>query len=189
MSSATTVFLTAIAWFAACCAGCESPSPSESASGPDHRMTIGVYDSRSVAVAYGGSELHEAQTARLQAMLGRAREAGDERAIKDCDERVWDARKHLHRQAFGTESVDDLLALVPSEVERITRASGVDLLVSCWDEEKLASYEGAARVDVTEQLIEAFDPSERQRGRALAMREHDPLSAEALERMFRSHGR
>lgn len=139
-------------------------SPAQDHSDP----RIGVYDSRSVAVAFAGSERHEQQIRPLSAEALKA------------------AQELRHLQAFGTEPVEDILELYPEDIEALKRERQLDALVSQWDKKGLAMYNGAARVDVTEALVEIPGPNDRQRQSALDVRKHPPVSHWKLKYLDRN---
>jgi hypothetical protein len=152
---------------------------------PSHKnaakLRIGIYDSRAVATAYCGTHMHEVQIKILDDALKEAKATGIPEKIRECDTAVWDARKRLHRQGFGTYPVDDILAKIPSEVAAIKTQVNISDLVSKWDNKNLAKYKHAERIDVTAQLIDAFHPSDRRRKVAEDIQKHKPLSPKAVE--------
>lgn len=159
------------------CFGCEPVS----SAGPS-KEAIGVYDSRAIAVAYAGSELHEAQLGKLKADYDAAKAAGDQASVAALENQAQDAQRLMHLQGFGTAPVDGIMEQVQGELDRIKAEAGVVALVSKWDEAGLAAHPNAARVDVTEALVDAFHPSERQRKMAIDIQRHKPVPMEELEK-------
>ena len=135
---------------------------------------IGTYDSRAVAVAYAGSTFQETKMKDLKAEFSKAREAGDTKEVSrlQAEGQAWQAK--LHQQGFGTAPVDDLLAHIAVELPKIHKDAGVTRLISKWDKAQLQKYPGAARVDVTLRLVDAFQPSETQRKRAIEIQKIRP---------------
>ena len=72
------------------------------------------------------------------------------------------------------------LDLIADALPGIRRTANVDALVSMWDDKALANYPGADRVDVTPALVDAFQPTERQRKTVEEIRKKKPLPASAL---------
>ena len=138
------------------------------------REQIGIYDSRAVAVAYAGSTFQETKMKDLKAQFSKAREAGDTKEVSrlEAEGQAWQAE--LHRQGFGTAPVDDLLAHIAAELPKIHKDAGVIRLISKWDKAQLQKYPGAARVDVTLRLVDAFHPNEKQRKRAIEIQKTRP---------------
>ena len=140
---------------------------------------IGTYDSRSVVIAYAGSEIFRETVGRemeqKQAELKEAEAAGDEERVKALNAwgEAWQAQAHL--QAFSTAPVDEILALIPEQLAGIQEKASVDILLSKWDEAGLGKYPSAVRIDVTMQLIDAFNPGEQQRQFAMEVQTKDPV--------------
>ena len=148
---------------------------------PVERM--GVYDSRSVAIAFVGSEVFNQWMAPLYAEMRRAKELGDRTAVQAVDSEAWARQDRLHLQGFSTTSVDDILLMVKDRLPAVMAAKGVEVLVSRWDKEQLARYPSVARVDVTGDLVDLFEPSEQQREHAMEVQKHKPVSPERIKRM------
>ncbi|KAF0095252.1 MAG: hypothetical protein E1N59_1298 [Puniceicoccaceae bacterium 5H] len=126
-------------------------------------QTLGVYDSRAIAIAYAGSPRHEALIERTRQAYAQAKAAGDPAEARRLEQSMRDLQRQLHRQAFAKAPVDDLLVLIDAQLPDIMAAADVDLLVSQWDARTLAAYPEQPRVDVTWPLVEAFEPTPRQR--------------------------
>lgn len=159
------------------CFGCEPVT-----SGGAAKETIGIYDSRAIAVAYAGSELHEAQLGKLKGDYDAAKAAGDEARVAALEKEGRDGQRQMHLQGFGTAPVDDILQHIQGDLDQIRADAGVVALVSKWDEAGLAAHPDAARVDVTEALIDALHPSERQRKSAIDIQRHKPVPMDELEK-------
>ena len=165
-------------------AGCEKSSPVTGNTADGTPQRIGVYDSRCVAVAFAGNPEHEARTAEELAALEAAKAEGDPETIAAADDRVWESRKRLHRQGFGTAAVDDIFAFYPDQLESLEQAHDLTALVSQWDKKTIKSYRDAQRVDITEDLIDMLGPNDRQRRSALSIRKHKPLTPAQVEKMI-----
>jgi hypothetical protein len=57
------------------------------------------------------------------------------------------------------------------------------MLVSKWDEETLAQYPSAELVDVTMRLVDAFQPTERQRQHAIGIQTQEPIPLDEAEKI------
>lgn len=147
---------------------------------PAVKPRIGIYDSRALAVAYAGSPLQRKLMAPLRAAHEKVRQSGDAAAVARLEAQGRALQEKAHRQAFGTAPVDDLLDLIANALPGIRRAANVDVLVSMWDDGALAKYPGADRVDVTPALVDAFEPTERQRKTVDEIRKKKPLPESAL---------
>lgn len=144
---------------------------------------IGTYDSRSIAVAYAGSSLFRQKLDPLRAKMKEAQEQGDKERIAELDQQGRAMQHQMHLQGFGTAPVDNILDLIADKLPRLKKTTGVQLLISVWDIEQLEQYPGVEQVDVTEAMVDLLEPTERQRKRALEIRNHDPVPMEKLEKM------
>lgn len=136
---------------------------------------IGTYDSRAIAVAYAGSPVQQKLMAPLRAAHQAAKQAGDRAEVEKLEARGRALQQSAHRQAFSTAPVDDLLEQIAEALPAIRRDAGVTALVSIWDAAGLARHAGAERVDVTDALVDAFQPTARQRKTVEEIRKQKPL--------------
>ena len=143
---------------------------------------IGLYDSRSLAIAYAGSAVFAQQLNALRAEHKKAVAENNTKRAAELQMQGRTGQAQLHSQGFGTASVTNLLAQIKDKLPEIMKTAGVTALVSKWDAATLAQHKDAARVDVTLVLINAFQPTDRQRQFALDIQQHPPISAQELEK-------
>jgi len=141
---------------------------------PFAQERIGVYDSRAVAVAYAGSTWQVKKMKELTAQLKKAREAGDTNQVSrlEAEGQAW--QSDLKRQGFGTAPVEDLLAEIADDLPTILEAAGVTSIISKWNKTELDKHPHAVQVDVTMRLVDAFQPNETQRRRAIEIQKMKP---------------
>lgn len=147
------------------------------------RVRIGVYDSRSVAVAYCGSELHNKQMKPLYEEAKKARAAGNKARVAELEAQGKAQQKLMHMQGFSTAPVESILALVKDNLDGVKAKAGVTALMSKWDEATLAKYPKAERVDVTMALVDLFHPDKRQLNRAVEVQKHQPIPLRDAEKI------
>jgi hypothetical protein len=143
------------------------------------QVTLGIFDSRAVAVAYAHSQRFESPSAALHREYEEAQAAGDEAAMAALESRGQALQEQLHRQGFSTAPVDDLLALIEDELPAIARQAGVDVIVSRWH--LVYRDPSAPCVDVTEALVQAFEPSEQGLEWARQVKDHEPVPEDQLD--------
>lgn len=161
------------------CAGTGQPTQESDAPA----VRIGVYDSRSVAVAFAGSEAFSEWMADLKTKHDRAKTAGDQERVAELEAQGAARQQLMHKQAFSTAPVTNILEFIKDGLPAIREEAGVHVLVSKWDRAGLAKYEHAQTVDVTVPLIDALKPTERQRRSAIAIQKHDPIPLEKAEKI------
>jgi len=157
-------------------AGCFGSKTVTTTQGSSER--IGVYDSRAVAVAYAGSDLHEAQLSKLKAEYDAAKAAANAARVAEIEAEAQAQQDEMHRQGFSTAPVDAILAQIEDELPQIQADADVVALVSKWDDAALAAHPNAMQVDVTMALVDAFHPNDRQRKSAVEIQKHQPVPME-----------
>lgn len=141
---------------------------------------IGTYDSRAIAVAYAGSPLHEASLQPMQTAYREAKARGDAAEMKRLEQEGQALQAKAHLQAFSAAPVDEILAQIATVLTTIQTDADVSALVSKWDAAALAAYPDCEQVDVTMALVDALQPTERQRKFALDIQKKAPLPADKV---------
>jgi hypothetical protein len=160
--------------------GCASKPAAMSESEP---VRIGVYDSRAIAVGWANTAPFNAWWGRLQSEYNQAKAAGDQKRLQELEAEAEARQRLQHMQAFSTAPVDDILAYIEDSLPEIQEEAGVTMLVSKWDEETLAQYPSAELVDVTMILVDAFQPTERQRQYAIGIQTKEPIPLDEAEKI------
>ena len=142
---------------------------------------IGVYDSRAIAVAFAGSEAFNKWMSGLKAQHKKAKAAGDQKRIAELEAQGAERQKLMHEQGFSTAPVDSILEQIKERLPTIKQKAGVSVLVSKWDTDELAKHRSAEFVDVTMELVDAFNPNERQRKSAIEIQKHKPIPLRLAE--------
>ncbi len=143
-------------------------------------LRIGVFDSRAVAIAYAHTPAFRERISAMKAEYRRAKEAGDADLVAELEQR-GESRQHLlHKQGFGTWPVDDILATIRDELADVARAAGVDVIVSKW--QVVYQRPDAELVDITEFMVQPFDPGEDVMATVAEMKTVDPVPLDELEK-------
>ena len=142
---------------------------------------IGVYDSRAIAVAFAGSEIFNKWMSALREEHKKAKAAGDQERVAELEAEGAERQKLMHKQGFSTAPVDNILEQIEDRLPAIKQEAGVGGLVSKWDKDTLAKRPFAERVDVTMEMIDAFNPNDRQRKSAIEIQKHKPISLNQAE--------
>lgn len=142
---------------------------------------IGVYDSRAIAVAFAGSEAFNKWMSGLKAEHQKAKATGNQKRVAELEAEGAERQKLMHKQGFSTAPVENILEQIKDRLPAIKQKAGVGLLVSKWDKDALAKHPSAESVDVTMELIDAFNPNERQRKSAIEIQKHKPIPLNQAE--------
>jgi hypothetical protein len=151
-------------------------------------ISIGVYDSRAIAVAAVGSEYYTLHVKPLEDAFRKAKADGNTELIKELEPKVWARRKETHRQGFSTAPVDNLLEYISDQMPQIAADAGVGPIISKWDVKALAKCKKSKRVDVTMQLVDAFKPNAKQRTLAIEIQKSKPIPMATLEKHISAQG-
>ena len=149
----------------------------------DAKMRVGTYDSRAIAVAFVGSEAFSKWMANLKTESDKAKAEGNQKLVAELEAEAQAQQKRLHKQAFSTAPVDNILEHIKDKMSEIAKAAGVGPIVSKWDKDALAKYKSAELVDVTMALVEALHPNERQLKIAKEIQKNSPIPIEEAEKI------
>ncbi|MDY7107897.1 MAG: hypothetical protein SYC29_04595 [Planctomycetota bacterium] len=147
-----------------------------SATEPEARLRVGVYDSRAIAVAYAASDFNPVDEKMKQYEAAMA--AGDESKVEKLEQWGERSQRRLHRQGFGRVPVTDLLAHVQDRFPEIAEQTDVDVIA--FECNYLAR--DVEEVDITMALVSLYDPSPKTLKTAREVMKHEPISLEEIER-------
>jgi hypothetical protein len=144
---AAVLILVGGAWQAARSAGADAP--------PGAKVRIGVYDNRAVAIAFAASSFNPVKE-KMKA-YAKAEAAGDDAAMKEL--KAWgETYQHqLHYQGFCRVPVDDLLQPVQKQVAELGREHDLAAITMQCE----FTGDNAVVVDITDDLVKLFNPSEK----------------------------
>jgi hypothetical protein len=166
-----TGFVSAVALGGCLCA-------SASAQSQTNKLRIGVYDSRAVAIAYANSDLFKESMKPVEAEYEKAKKDKNVKRVKEIEARMKLQQRRLHEQGFSTGSVAYILAKVKDSLPELARQANVQIIVSKWElNHRSADVEA---VDVTDELVGLFHPSEKVLGWVKSCKEHAPMPIEQI---------
>jgi len=123
------------------------------------KLRVGVYDSRAVAVAYGNSTEFKETMKPVEAEYKKAKEAKDEKRVKEIESQMQLKQRRAHEQGFSTGSVAPIMAQVKDRLPDVAKQAGVQLIVSKWELNHQSS--DVEIVDVTDRIVALFHVNER----------------------------
>ena len=116
----------------------------------------------------------------MQAELKEAKATGAEKLVKQLEAEGPALQDLIHKQAFSTWPVHDILKTIKAKIPDIAEKADVDVVVSKWD--VVFQRSGAETVDVTNLLVAPFAPSEETREILDSLRITDPIPVEKLKK-------
>ena len=104
----------------------------------------------------------------------KAKAAGDKKRIEEFEAQG----EMMHKQAFSTWPVDNILERIKGEIPEIAKQADVDVIISKWD----LTYQrsGIELVDVTPLLVKLLVDDEKSLEDALKIRKMRPIPREQL---------
>jgi hypothetical protein len=141
---------------------------------PPSKVRIGTYDGRALAIAF--VPMNKGRVAELLNQAKEAQAAGDveKLAVLRANGSALQTVRHL--QAFGNAPVDDILDRIRDKLPDVARRAGVCAIVR----EPDFRDDSIETIDVTDQLVALFDPEERTLKLIKDVREHKPMTLEAV---------
>lgn len=122
---------------------------------PEGKVRIGTYDNRSIAIAYAASR-HNPVKEKLAAHQ-KAKAAGQTEKVKELEMWGENFQRLLHFQGFGRVPVGDLLDPVKDQVRELAKNKNLAAITMACD----FTSADVELVDVTEDLVKLYDPTER----------------------------
>ena len=121
------------------------------------KVHLGTYDSRFVALAFYRAENMKGirdLMGNLNLEIQKAREAKDEKKLKELEAKGPAVQNLMHQQVFGNLSIPNVMETIKGQLPAIAKKAEVALIVSKWDIPY--SGPGIETVDLTLQLVELF---------------------------------
>jgi len=166
-----------------CCVLFAGDEPTKSSDNP--KVVVGTFDSRAVATAHFGKFINDGGLEKLYSEHNKAKAAGDTKRAEELAAKGSALQKQLHMRMFGNAPIDDILEEIKKDIPRVAQAAGVDIIVGKWDivyQKPLTKV-----VDITNQLVNLFEPDEETLEKIKSVLEHPPVPREELEKMDHSH--
>lgn len=143
-----------------------------------NKLRIGVYDSRAIAIAYGNSAEFQQSVKSSFADYNKAKEEKTDKRMKEIEGQKKLMQRRLHEQAFSTGSVAYIMAKVKDSLPAVAKKAGVLVVVSKWE----LNYQSpdVEVVEVTDELVALFQPSEKVLGWVKSCKDQKPLPIEEI---------
>lgn len=160
---------------AALCGWMSAPALAQSQT---NKLRVGVYDSRAIAIAYGNSTEFQQSLKSVQAEYNKAKEEKNDKRMKEIETRMKLAQRRLHEQGFSTGSVAGIMAKIKDSLPVVATQAGVQAIISKWELNHQST--DLEVVDVTDNLVALFHPSEKVMGWVKELKNHPPLPIEEI---------
>lgn len=150
-------------------------------------IRLGIYDSRAVAYVWFNSP---AQQQALQTRIQQARAAqaaGNTNEFQQLQSQLQQLQAEMHREVFSTAPATGALATLKDRLPEIQKQAGVVAIISKWDDAARQRFPQAEPVDLTRELVQEFQPTEKQSKVVASLEKQKPLPPEKCEELIRQN--
>ena len=137
--------------------------------GPEIR--VGTYDSRAVACAFYRSEANSQRLEDLKARLKEAQSAGNAEEARRLRILPGQWQELAHKQVFSDAPIPGVIERIADKLPKIQEKTGVDKIV----DKRRYSNLCAHRIDVTDAMVDLFDPTDDTRKVISELVKHPPV--------------
>jgi len=150
------------------------------------KLRVGVFDSRALAIAYAGSEAHNARGNQLVKEHKEAKAAGNQAKVKQLEIEGEVGQELLHEQGFSNASVNNILAEIKDQLPAIAKEADVAMIVSKWE----VAFQGPSveLVDVTPLLVKPLQPKAKAQQWIEDIQKKPPMPILELKKLAREKG-
>jgi hypothetical protein len=137
-------------------------------------VRIGIFDSRAVAVAYARSEGFKRRASEIYERGRELEKAGDKQRLAVLKKEAQEEQRRLHLQGFSNMPIDDILEKMEPALPEIMSKAGVAAIVP-----SVAFHDATVEVvDVTDALVDHFEPTDETRKIIVDLLKRPPVSPE-----------
>lgn len=138
-----------------------------------NKTRVGIYNSRSVAMAYGRSKANMEAISKLKTEADKAKAAGDTAKLEQLKKEGASRQDRMHRQVFGDAPIDDILdGALKASLPEIEKKANVTKIAA-----KAPTDTTIETVDITTALVDVFEPTPETRKMIEDLARHPPLKA------------
>ena len=145
------------------------------------KIRVGTYDSRAVAMAHFGKMIKDGWLESLYRSHAEAKAAGNDKLVKELEAEAVSQQKRFHKQAFGRAPAREAVKTIEKDIAKLAASAEVDVVVCVHD----VAYRSpsAEFLDLTDKMVQLFEPDEETLEKIKAVMEHPPLADEVIEHM------
>jgi len=150
-------------------------------------VRIGIYDSRALAYVWFGSPARQRALQEQMQAARAAQAAGDTNRFRLLGDQLRELQAEVHREVFSTAPATGALAELKDRLPAIEKQAGVVTLISKWDEPARQRFPHAEVVELTRELVQEFQPTEKQLKVIDGLEKQKPLPLEKCEELIRQN--
>ncbi|MCX6150800.1 MAG: hypothetical protein NTX22_09770 [Ignavibacteriales bacterium] len=136
---------------------------------------IGVFDSRAVVVAYYNSKYFKEKQIfdSLGLQMKNAKEKDDKKTIAKIEREGTLRQAMMHEQGFGKGSINNITETMKDKMAILVKNENLTAIVSKW--ELVYSGTDVELVDITEKIVDFFEPSEKIKSMMKEIMQSEPI--------------
>lgn len=136
---------------------------------------IGVFDSRAVVLACYNSKFSTQKEIfnSLGTQMKEAKEKDDKESIAKLEREAGLRQAMLHEQGFGTGSINNIIEPIKDKIAKLAEEQNLSVVVSKW--ELLFNTKDCEIIDVTEQMVNFFEPTDKIKSMVKEIMQTEPL--------------
>jgi len=142
------------------------------------KLRIGTFDSRCIAVAYARSPEFMKEMEDIRTKHAKAKEEDNKELLKELEQLGPTKQVLMHQQGFSTGSILNIMEKVKDKLPSIAKENNVKLIASKW--EVMFADEFIELVDITDQVVNLFNPDEATRKIIGEIKVMDPVPIEQI---------
>ncbi|NQT25135.1 hypothetical protein HQ585_07265 [candidate division KSB1 bacterium] len=143
----------------------------------NEKIRIGTFDSRCVAIAYGRTDFLKLING-MRAELKTAKEEGNEERVAELEKLGSTYQFLMHQQGFSTGSAKNIMDSIKDKLPSVAEKNKVKLILSKW--EVFYNDDSLELVDVTDEIVNLFNPDEQSLEIVKNIKGMDPVPIEQI---------
>jgi hypothetical protein len=130
---------------------------------------VGIYDSRVIAFAYWSQEVegkqrlnHPDYNSNSSALAYWSEQVDGKPRYIPPDDKGLKGKEFgymMHQQVFSYHEPVQALEYIADKLPEVMKQADVDVIISKWEKEKLAKFDSTKFVDITDRLVQLFNPT------------------------------
>jgi len=142
------------------------------------KLRVGTFDSRCIAIAYGRSDEFIKEIDSIKTEVVKAKEEGNVQRVEELEKLGATRQFLMHQQGFSNGSIINIMAKLKEIFPTISAENNVQMILSKW--EVMFADESIEFVDITDQLVDYFNPDEETRKILGQIKLIDPVAIEEI---------
>jgi Skp family chaperone for outer membrane proteins len=142
------------------------------------KFRIGTFDSRCIAIAYAKSDEFKKEIDSMKIEHKKAKEEGNTQLAEKFEQLGQTRQFIMHQQGFSKASINNIIVNFNGVFPRLAEKNNLQMIISKW--EIVFADESFELVDITDQLVDYFNPNEETKKVLEQVKLMDPVPIEEI---------